>query len=139
MNQVGPIHWRPSLDLAQTILDLCEVDAYQGVQGHSLRPVLEDPTTSVRETVLIEDDFPPVEGRGQLMPLKARTVISDLGRYTRYSNGFEQLFDLAVDPDELVDLTEHDRDPDRRAPAITQLADALIDADDICRPEPVSL
>ena len=128
-----------SLDLAQTVLDLCEVGAYQGVQGHSLRPVLDDPTASVRNTVLIEDDFPPVEGRGQLMPLKTRTVISDLGRYTRYSNGFEQLFDLAVDPDELIDLTEHDRDPDRRAQAITQLADALIGADDICRPEPVSL
>ena len=128
-----------SLDLAQTVLDLCEAGAYQGVQGHSLRPVLDDPTASVRNTVLIEDDFPPVEGRGQLMPLKTRTVISDLGRYTRYSNGFEQLFDLAVDPDELIDLTEHDRDPDRRAQAITQLADALIGADDICRPEPVSL
>ena len=129
-----------SLDLAQTILDLCEVDAYQGVQGHSLRPVLEDPTTSVRETVLIEDDFPPVEG-GQLMPLKARTVISDLGRYTRYSNRFEQLFDLAVDPDELVDLTEHDATPigerrrSRSSPARSSVPTTSA-AQSRCRSEP---
>ena len=72
------------------------------------------------------------------MPFKTRTVLSDLGRYTRYSNGHEQLFDLAADPDELVDLTEHDRDPVRRAQMTSELADALIAADDVCRREPVS-
>jgi len=127
-----------SVDLAQTVLDLCGVAAYQGMQGYSLRTILDDPTAVVRQTALVEDDFPPVEGRGQLMPFKTRTVLSDLGRYTRYSNGHEQLFDLAADPDELVDLTEHDRDPVRRAQMTSELADALIAADDVCRREPVS-
>ena len=126
-----------SIDLAQTLLDLCGLAPYQGMQGHSLVPILDDPAAVVRDHVLIEDDFPIAQvARG--LPLKTRTIISEQGRYTRDCHAQEQLFDLADDPDELTDLTEHDRDPDRRADMILQLTDALIAADDLCRVEPVS-
>lgn len=124
-----------SIDLPNTLLDLCGIDEYRGMQGHSLTDVLDDPTASVRDHVLVEEDF-PMRAFGPGPPLKMRTVISDVGRYTRDTDGQEQLFDLTTDPDELVDLTEHDRDPVRRAAMVERLADALIEADDLCRPEP---
>ena len=124
-----------SIDLPNTLLDLCGIDEYRGMQGHSLTDVLDDPTASVRDHVLVEEDF-PMRAFGPGPPLKMRTVISDVGRYTRDTDGQEQLFDLSADPDELVDLSEHDRDPVRRAAMVEQLADALIEADDLCRPEP---
>ncbi len=107
------------------------------MQGHSLTAILDDPSTSVRDHVLVEDDFPPaVVGPG--LPLKTRTVITESARYTRDIHGQEQLFDLAADPDEMVDLSEDDRDPARRAEMTSLLADALIAADDLTRREPVS-
>ena len=124
-----------SIDLPETLLDLCGIAEYQGMQGHSLVPVLDDPTATVRDRVLIEEDF-PLRAVGPGPPLKTRTLISDLGRYTRDTDGQDQLFDLSTDPDELVDLSAHDRDPDRRTAMVDQLTDALIEADDLCRPEP---
>ncbi len=124
-----------SIDLPETILGLCGIEEYQGMQGHSLVPLLEDPTASVRDHVLIEEDF-PFRAVSMGPPLKTRTIISELGRYTRDTDGQEQLFDLSADPDELVDLTKDGRDPERRSAIIEQLTDALIDADDLCRPQP---
>jgi arylsulfatase A-like enzyme len=122
-----------SIDLPNTLLDLCGIDEYRGMQGHGLTDLLDDPTASVRDHVLVEEDF-PMRAFGPGPPLKMRTVISDLGRYTRDTDGQEQLFDLTADPDELVDLTVRDRT--RRATMVDRLADALIEADDLCRPEP---
>ena len=126
-----------SLDLAQTILDLCDVTPLQGMQGQSLTPLLSDPLTSVRTHVLVEDDFPPSEGR-KGMPLKIRTVLSDLGRYTRDTNSHEQLFQLDNDPHEMINLAVQGRDPGRRSEMVSQLVDAMMAADDIARVEPVS-
>jgi hypothetical protein len=72
------------------------------------------------------------------MPLKIRTVLSDLGRYTRDTNKHEQLFHLDNDPLEMVNLAVHGRDPGRRSQMVSQLVDAMIAADDIARVEPVS-
>ncbi len=126
-----------SIDLPHTLLDLCGLEDHQGMQGHSLTPLLDDPSTSVREWVLVEDDFPP-RAVGPGLPLKTRTLIGELGRYSRDTEGQEQLFDLDSDPDELADLTTHHRDVKRRAAMVDQLANALMDAGDTCRPEPVS-
>lgn len=123
-----------SIDLPHTLLDLCGIEEYRGMQGHSLTPLLDDASASVRDHVLIEEDFPMTQfGPGP--PLKNRTLVTDLGRYTRDSERQEQLFDLNADPDELTDLTEHQRDPTRRAEMVSALADALIEADDLCRVE----
>ena len=91
-----------SIDVAQTILDLCGVDAYEGVQGHSLRPVLDEPTTSLREHLLVEEDEPfDLAGLGQ--PLRMRTLISAEGRLSLYRGGDRgELLALDEDPDELV-------------------------------------
>jgi arylsulfatase A-like enzyme len=127
-----------SIDLPHTVLDLCGVDRHQGMQGVSLVPVVDDPAVTVRDRVLIEDDFPAAAVR-RGMPLKTRSVVTATHRYTRDSNGDEMLYDLTNDPDELTNLAVDRRDPTARTEALTALADAMIVADDITRLEPVSL
>ena len=47
-----------SIDLGPTLLELADVRGYDGIGGRSLVPVLDDAGASVRDEVLIEDDFP---------------------------------------------------------------------------------
>ncbi|HEX7135188.1 MAG TPA: sulfatase-like hydrolase/transferase [Iamia sp.] len=91
-----------SIDVAQTILDLCAADPFEGMQGHSLRPVLDDPATSLREHLVVEEDEPfDLAGLGQ--PLRMRTLISPEGRLSIYRGSDRgELFALGEDPDEMV-------------------------------------
>lgn len=127
-----------SIDLPHTVLDLCDVTGYQGMQGRSLVPVLEDSSATVRDSVLIEEDFPSETFRGPT-PARTRTVVSAEGRYTRDSNHFETLYDLANDPDELVNLAAGGRDPARRTAMLERLTDEIIDVTPSVRLEPVSV
>ena len=123
-----------SLDLAPTLLDLCGVADYDGIQGLSLRPVLENNTRRVRDHVLIEDDIATITAKLTPIPGKTRTVITEQYRYTRNSKGEEQLFDLIADPDEMKDLTTSPHSA--RAQMMEVLADALIAADDAAKGAP---
>ncbi|QYG94882.1 sulfatase-like hydrolase/transferase [Iamia sp. SCSIO 61187] len=91
-----------SIDVAQTILDLCGVDPYEGMQGHSLRPVLDDPAVAPRDQILVEEDEPfDLAGLGQ--PLRMRTLITAAGRLSVYRGSEEgELFALDDDPDEMA-------------------------------------
>jgi hypothetical protein len=64
-------------------------------------------------------------------------VVTNTHRYTRDSDGFETLYDLDADPDELVNLAVRGRDPAARAAAVDALVDEMTRADDLTRPEPV--
>ncbi len=121
-----------SIDLPSTLLELCGLVEHQGMQGCSLVPLLDDPTAAVRESILVEDDFPAAEVQ-RALPHKTRTVITDTHRYTRDSNGYEALYDLVDDPDEVVNLAVDGRAPIVRAEQIERLADALMHADDMTR------
>ena len=125
-----------SMDIGPTLLDLAGLDDFDGIQGTSLRPILEAPADSVRDHVLVEEDVPS-GFRGGLIPDHVRTVITDDGmKYTRLSTGEDQLFDLVADPDEMTQLAPVD--PARRATAIERLADAMMRADDVFRGAPVA-
>lgn len=124
-----------SIDLGPTILDLCAADHYDGIQGHSLVPVLDDPTATVRDHVLIEDDCPPGMAAGRI-PTRTRTVVTPGFRYTRNDHGGELLFDTTVDPDEVDNLAP--RYPDRRAAGVEAMMEALLAADDLARGAPVA-
>ena len=120
-----------SVDLGPTLLDLVGLNRYDGIQGVSLVPVLDDPAASVREAVLIEDDIPGGARSWGNMPDKTRTLIAGGMKYTRHSTGEDQLFCLDDDPDEMVELSADF--PTLHAAMITQLADALIETADSAR------
>lgn len=124
-----------SIDLAPTILDLCQVDAFDGLQGTPLTGILEDRSARVREALLIEDDMPPTLAPFLGVPTRMRTVVTETARYTRASDGSEQLFDLAQDPQELDDLSR--RDQGRRNELRDLLLDQLMEADDMAGGVPV--
>ena len=122
-----------SIDLGPTLMDLCDIKGYDGIQGHSLLPVLEDPEASVRNSVLIEDDVPMITAKVTPIPARTRTLLMDNYRYSRNSKGEEQLFNLSEDPDEM-----HDRkatDP-QRVRMLEALSEAMMLADDSSRGAP---
>jgi arylsulfatase A-like enzyme len=81
-----------SIDLAQTILDLAEVMPYHGMQGVSLVPILEDASSTVRESVYIEEDQKnDMTGAG--VDTRMRTLVDERGRITLYEgHGHGELF-----------------------------------------------
>ncbi len=124
-----------SLDLGPTILELCGLPVFDGVQGNSLTPMLHDPSATVRDHLLIEDDCPRMLGAGHV-PEKMRTVVTSGLRYTRNSKGEELLFDTESDPDERRNLVSDD--PTRRAEGIEAMMEALLAADDLARGAPLT-
>jgi len=124
-----------STDFAPTILELCGLDAYDGIQGRSLIPVLEDEVVTVRDHVLIEDDCPAAVAAGRFTE-KIRTLVTPELRYTRTDRHEELLFDTVADHDETTNLVT--RDPARRAVAVEAMMDALVEADDQARGAPVA-
>ncbi|MEM7016703.1 MAG: sulfatase-like hydrolase/transferase [Pseudomonadota bacterium] len=124
-----------SIDLGPTLMDLCQIDSYDGIQGLSLTSILDEPATTVRDHVLIEDDIATITAKLTPIPAKTRTLVTQDYRYTRNSKGEEQLFDLRSDPDEMEDLKK--RDLAARGVMLERLADALIEADDAARGAPI--
>jgi len=95
-----------SIDLGPTLLELCNIEGYDGVQGHSLQPIVADASATVRDTVLIEDDVAMITAKLTPIPARTRTLITPTHRYTRNSKGEEQLFDLGTDPNEMKPVND---------------------------------
>ncbi|MCP4083791.1 MAG: sulfatase-like hydrolase/transferase [Actinomycetia bacterium] len=128
-----------SVDLGPTLLDLAGLAGYDGIQGTSLTPVLDDASVAVRDHVLVEDDLPHAlaESRGT-SPAKNRTIVAADGlKYSRHSTGEDQLFDLVADPHEMTPIQR--TDSARRAQMIERLADALMATDDDARGTPLAV
>jgi arylsulfatase A-like enzyme len=125
-----------SIDLAPTVLGLCEVTGYDGIQGRDLSPVLGDSQAEVRDHVLIEDDIAEITAKLTPIPARTRTLITREHRYTRNSKGEEQLFNLVDDPGEMRDLKHADERT--RLIMVERLADALMAADDSARGAPAA-
>jgi len=122
-----------SIDLAPTLLDLCGIKGYDGIQGKSLAPILADGAVAVRDSVLIEDDVPMITAKLTPIPARIRTLITEQFQYTRNSKGEEQLFDLQADPlqmDNIAGSSSH------KSQILTALTDAMMLADDSSRGAP---
>lgn len=82
------------VDLVPTLTDLCDIPASRILQGRSLVPMLNDPTTAGKETAYT------VVSRGDQLGNAIRT---DRWRYTKWPIG-EELYDLIDDPAEHTNL-----------------------------------
>ena len=88
-----------TIDLPQTILELAGLEPSPRMQGRSLVPLLADPTTAVRDHILIEDDGPRplLEGSNRLRRL--RTLVTPEWRLTYYDGfPFGEFYNLTEDP-----------------------------------------
>ncbi len=122
-----------SVDIGPTLMGLCGIEPYHGIQGVSLEPVLDDDAATVRDSVLIEDDLD--EPDGGRIPSTIRTLITAEHRYTRYSSGEDGVYELGTADDERTNLAA---EPALRAKLVDGLADAMMAHVDKTRLSPVS-
>lgn len=123
-----------SIDLGPTLMALCDVGSYDGIQGTNLTPVINDPNQTVRDRVLVEDDVPMITAKLTPFPARTRTLITETYRYTRNSKGEEQLFNLIEDPDEMNNID----DTTLRTSLMADMLDMMMLADDSSRGAPAT-
>ena len=119
-----------SLDLGETILDLCDVDSFYGSQGTSLTPVLDDPSAEVRTELLIEEDQIRDGLQAGVQP-RMRTLLTKTARITRYQNlDRHDLYDMHNDPLELENRWDDPSLSSLRLDMGEQLSEAMTAAAD---------
>ena len=95
-------HLVANIDLAPTIAEWAGVTAPAYVDGNSMVPILEDTSAGWREDILFEH-WPTEEGVGSMIPEFYSIRTADW-KYTEYSTGEVELYDLVNDPFELENL-----------------------------------
>ncbi|MCX7013536.1 MAG: sulfatase-like hydrolase/transferase, partial [Candidatus Sumerlaeota bacterium] len=84
-------------NVAPTLLDFAGAPIPEGVQGHSLRPAIETGTCATPDAAFCERGG---AGRGAW----GRMVRTKKAKYSIFSDGRRELFDLQNDPNEMRDL-----------------------------------
>lgn len=97
------------LDIFPTLCDLTGLDTPASVEGHSLRPCLQNPAATVRDQVYL--------AYGDNL----RGISNGRHKYIAYAGGESQLFDLENDPWEMNNLLDTAPQP----PEAQTLADQL--------------
>ena len=126
-----------SLDIGSTLLEIAGAGSYDGIQGTSLAPILDDPQAGVRDHVLIEEDVPDYGLWANAVPAHSRTIVTADARYTRYSTGESELYDLSTDRAERHNVADQQDQDELRNAMTDRLVDALVSAADYARSEPV--
>jgi arylsulfatase A-like enzyme len=91
-----------ALDLCPTLCELCGLKPPAGLEGHSLRPLLEDPT------IRWEHPAYTVTGNARNLGVAVRTARYRYAEWAGGKNG-AMLIDEAADPDEMVNLVDDPR------------------------------
>ncbi|MBW3596011.1 MAG: sulfatase [Planctomycetes bacterium] len=92
----GAVCRRPAelLDMYPTLVELCDLPAVEGLEGHSLVPQLEDAQAP--------RPWPAVTTHNH----DNHGIRSERWRYIRYADGSEELYDMENDPHEWRNLAE---------------------------------
>ena len=117
------------IDIYPTLVDLCGLPKVAGLDGVSLRPVLEDPSASVKDAAITIKKVGAA--RKMLLGISLRT---ERYRYTAWPDGTEELYDHATDPDEQHDLAADPASSDLRL-ELRRRVDALPKAVAPAQPE----
>lgn len=104
-----------SIDLAPTMLDLADVEIPAAMQGRSLRPLIDGRVPDDwRQEMYYEHHFVP-PWPGMTIP-RNEGIRTHRWKYIQYIDSkplFEELYDLAVDPHETVNLASEPRHAQR--------------------------
>lgn len=96
-NQAGIREQTVSLvDLYPTLIDLAGLPQKEGLEGTSLRPLLEDPDSEDSRNVHM-----------MFAEHGHEAIITDDWRYIRYKDGFEELYDRKEDPNDWHNLASN--------------------------------
>jgi arylsulfatase A-like enzyme len=110
-----------NIDLAPTFADLAGASIPDSVDGMSLVPLLENKDTPWRDALLLEH-WPTEEGVGAIIP-EFYSVRTSQWKYTEYSTGECELYDLVNDPYELQNLANRWRYRDIQSNLEARLAE----------------
>jgi arylsulfatase A-like enzyme len=80
------------IDVYPTLVEICGLSSPMGLEGTSLKPLLEDPNATWNHAAITTCDR------------NNHAVRSERYRYIRYSDGGEELYDHESDPDEHYNL-----------------------------------
>ena len=116
------------IDLLPTLCDLTGVKAPSGVDGLTLRPILE-PAASRRETWARDMVFGEYYGK-QAWRVPIRMVRTVRWKYVRYAGYGDELYDLERDPGELRNLAREPSAASERTRLARELDDWIRRTDD---------
>jgi arylsulfatase A-like enzyme len=114
-------------DIAPSILERAGVEPWNGIQGHSLIPVISGKRQRLRERLLIEE-----EGQRYYMGfpdrVRMRSVITDRYRLSLYDGvPWGELYDRREDPDELVNRWDDSASRGLRGSLSDELVRAILE------------
>jgi iduronate 2-sulfatase len=98
------------LDLYPTLMDLCRLPAPHRLEGVSLKPLLEDPSTTVKTAAFTQHPRPPYRVKGEPPETMGYSMRTDRYRYTEWRKVpggdvlARELYDHDKDPRETVNL-----------------------------------
>jgi arylsulfatase A-like enzyme len=111
-----------TLDVARSVLARAGLQPYWGMQGLDIAASLLDPLAAGQSAVLVEEDGHEV-GFGFDAPARVRTILSGDWRMSIYEGcQWGELYDLAADPHEMVNLFDNPIHRPIRAELFEQLA-----------------
>ena len=111
-----------NVDFSPTLLDFAGVTIPEGLDGRSLRPLLDDPTASIHESLPLINVWGPSE-------VHSFGVVTKTQKYVFWPDGSkgntptEELYHLDKDPHELESTSQGDE----ALPAMRQLYDRAVD------------
>ncbi|MDE0577639.1 MAG: sulfatase [Opitutales bacterium] len=97
------------IDIYPTLIDLCGLPKREGLDGQSLKPLLENPDRKWERPVVITYGF------------KNHAVQTERWRYIQYHDGGQELYDHDTDPNEWTNLAS----AAEYAPVMAELVKAL--------------
>ena len=112
-----------NIDLAPTFAELAGVHAPDNINGSSLLPLLSDPSTPWRDSLLLEHW--PAEGgeEGSDNIPQYSGIRTENWKYVEYASGEMELYDLKNDPYELVNVANLPQFKDIQAQLKLKLGD----------------
>jgi arylsulfatase A-like enzyme len=129
-----PAGWRgrstalaSALDVAPTILARAGVEAFNGIQGRTLEPVMAGTASTHHPDLVIEEENQRVQ-MGFPGRVRMRSFVTPRHRLSLYDGmAWGELYDLEADPDEMVNLWDDPASVELRAELVLGLAHRMID------------